>query len=65
MWCRGDAAEGNGGFPRIRDVPVDGALALLWSTQRWHCEEPRCPRLLFFESTAQVVSETAAAIAVS
>ena len=41
-------------FQRIRDIPVAGAVEVLWSKYRWHCEEPACPRLSFFESTAQV-----------
>ncbi|XTR52171.1 ISL3 family transposase [Pseudarthrobacter sp. So.54] len=41
-------------FQRIRDIPVAGALEVLWSKYRWHCEERACPRLSFFESTAQV-----------
>ncbi|WP_258190976.1 transposase family protein [Arthrobacter sp. PAMC25284] len=41
-------------FQRIRDIPVAGAVQVLWSKYRWHCEEPACPRLSFFESTAQV-----------
>ena len=39
---------------RIRDIPVAGAVEVLWSKYRWHCEERACPRLSFFESTAQV-----------
>ena len=41
-------------FQRIRDIPVAGAVEVLWSKYRWHCGEPACPRLSFFESTAQV-----------
>ncbi|MDP9982277.1 transposase [Pseudarthrobacter oxydans] len=41
-------------FQRIRDIPVAGAVEVLWSKYRWHCEEPKCARLSFFESTAQV-----------
>ena len=41
-------------FQRIRDIPVAGAVEVLWSKYRWYCEEPACPRLSFFESTAQV-----------
>ena len=40
-------------FQRIRDIPVADAVEVLWSKYRWHCEEPACPRLSFFESTAQ------------
>jgi transposase len=39
---------------RIRDIPVAGAVEVLWSKYRWYCEEPACDRLSFFESTAQV-----------
>ncbi|MET1156692.1 ISL3 family transposase [Arthrobacter sp.] len=42
-------------FQRIRDIPVAGALEVLWSKYRWYCEEPKCSRLSFFESTAQVL----------
>jgi transposase len=41
-------------FQRIRDIPVAGAVELLWSKYRWHCEERACPQLSFFESTTQV-----------
>ena len=41
-------------FQRIRDIPVAGALEVLWSKYRWYCEESKCSRLSFFESTAQV-----------
>ena len=39
---------------RIRDIPIAGAVEVLWSKYRWHCEEPACPRLSFYESTTQV-----------
>ena len=39
---------------RIRDIPVAGAVEVLWSKYRWFCGEPACDRLSFFESTAQV-----------
>jgi transposase len=41
-------------FQRIRDIPVAGAVEVIWSKYRWHCEEPACARLSFFESTSQV-----------
>lgn len=41
-------------FQRIRDIPVAGAVEVLWSKYRWYCEERACPRLSFFESTTQV-----------
>lgn len=40
--------------PRIRDIPVAGAVKLLWSKYLWYCEERACPRLSFFESIALV-----------
>uniref|UniRef100_UPI0019699BA2 transposase n=1 Tax=Arthrobacter celericrescens TaxID=2320851 RepID=UPI0019699BA2 len=39
---------------RIRDIPIAGAVEVLWSKYRWYCEEAACDRLSFFESTAQV-----------
>ncbi|KRE71192.1 ISL3 family transposase [Arthrobacter sp. Soil762] len=39
---------------RIRDIPVAGAVEVLWSKYRWYCEERACARLSFFESTTQV-----------
>jgi hypothetical protein len=39
---------------RIWDIPVAGAVEVLWSKYRWHCEERTCPRLSFFEATTQV-----------
>ncbi len=41
-------------FQRIRDIPVAGAVEVLWSKYRWYCGEPACDRLSFFESTPQV-----------
>jgi transposase len=41
-------------FQRIRDIPVAGAVEVLWSKYRWYCEESACARLSFFESTTQV-----------
>jgi transposase len=41
-------------FQRIRDIPVAGAVEVLWSKYRWYCDEPACARLSFFESTVQV-----------
>jgi hypothetical protein len=63
-------------FRRIRDIPVAGAVQVLWSKYRWYCVNPGCARLSFFESTAQVravpvprsgraVSETSAVFGVS
>ncbi|WAP50555.1 transposase family protein [Arthrobacter sp. ATA002] len=39
---------------RLRDIPVAGPVEVAWSKYRWYCDEPACPRLSFFESTAQV-----------
>ena len=39
---------------RIRDVPVAGALAVIWCKRRWFCDEWRCGRGTFAESTLQV-----------
>ncbi|WP_231377413.1 helix-turn-helix domain-containing protein [Arthrobacter sp. 162MFSha1.1] len=39
---------------QLRDIPVAGALDVLWSKYRWYCEERACDRLSFFESTPQV-----------
>jgi len=41
-------------FQRLRDIPVAGPGDVLWSKNRWYCEEPACDRLSFFESTPQV-----------
>jgi hypothetical protein len=41
-------------FQRFRDIPVAGAMEVLWSKYRWHCDEPEWARLSFFESTPQV-----------
>jgi len=39
---------------RIRDVPVAGALEVVWCKRRWFCDEQRCGRDTFAESTLQV-----------
>jgi transposase len=39
---------------RIRDVPVAGALEVVWCKRRWFCDEWRCGRGTFAESTLQV-----------
>ncbi|WP_437773422.1 transposase family protein [Arthrobacter sp. KNU40] len=41
-------------FQRLRDIPIAGPVAVLWSKYRWYCEEPACDRFSFFESTPQV-----------
>jgi hypothetical protein len=39
---------------RIRDIPVAGAVEMMWATRRWFCIESRCARGTFAESTEQV-----------
>ena len=39
---------------RLRDVPVAGAVEVLWAKLRWFCTEELCGRATFFESTVQV-----------
>lgn len=39
---------------RIRDVPLAGALEVIWCKRRWFCDEWRCGRGTFAESTLQV-----------
>src|SRR5665648_697936 len=39
---------------RIRDVPVAGALEVIWCKRRWFCDEWLCGRGTFAESTLQV-----------
>ena len=38
----------------IRDVPVAGAMAVVWAKRRWFCLEPACARRTFWEATDQV-----------
>jgi transposase len=38
----------------VRDVPVAGAVQVVWAKRRWACREGRCPRRTFWESTVQV-----------
>ena len=45
---------GRNGAQRIRDIPVAGAVQVLWSKSRWYCDEPVCARLSFSESTTQI-----------
>src|SRR5665647_575803 len=40
---------------RIGDVPIAGALEVIWCKRRWFCDEAACPRGTFCESTAQNV----------
>ncbi|KNX35980.1 ISL3 family transposase [Luteipulveratus halotolerans] len=39
---------------RVRDVPFDGPVEVLWSKRRWRCAERLCPRTTFTEHTEQV-----------
>jgi transposase len=39
---------------RIRDIPVAGAVEMMWATRRWFCIESRSARGTFAESTEQV-----------
>ena len=39
---------------RIRDIPVAGALEVIWCKRRWFCDEWRCGRGTFAESTIEV-----------
>ena len=39
---------------RIRDIPVAGALEVIWCKRRWFCDEWKCGRGTFAESTLQV-----------
>ena len=38
----------------LRDVPVAGAVEVIWCKRRWVCIEAGCPKRTFAESTAQV-----------
>ena len=39
---------------KVRDVPVAGAIEVVWAKRRWFCLEPACTRGTFWESTEQV-----------
>jgi transposase len=39
---------------RVRDVPVAGALEMMWRKRRFVCDERLCPRRTFAEHTVQV-----------
>jgi transposase len=39
---------------RVRDVPLAGALEVIWCKRRWFCDEDLCARGTFAESTIQV-----------
>jgi transposase len=38
----------------VRDVPVGGAVQVVWAKRRWVCAEVACARATFWESTVQV-----------
>ena len=38
----------------VRDVPVAGAVEVVWAKRRWFCLEPACTRGTFAESTMQI-----------
>jgi transposase len=39
---------------RLRDVPFDGQVTVVWVKRRFRCLEPACPKLSFTEATDQV-----------
>jgi transposase len=39
---------------QIRDIPVAGAVEVLWRKRRFFCDEPVCPKGSFTEATDQV-----------
>ena len=39
---------------RLRDVPVAGAVEVVWRKRRWFCDEPLCALVTFAEATEQV-----------
>src|SRR5699024_1023756 len=39
---------------RVRDVPVAGAVEVVWAKRRWFCQEELCARGTFAEATDQV-----------
>ena len=39
---------------RVRDVPFDGPVVVVWDKKRWRCWEIACSRRSFTEATAQV-----------
>ncbi|MEV7135699.1 hypothetical protein AB0N24_22775 [Arthrobacter sp. NPDC093128] len=53
---RGVMAKGAGSrrLQRNRDIPVAGAVEVMWAKRRWFCIEIRCARGTFAESTEQV-----------
>ena len=41
-------------WQRVRDIPVAGAVEVLWAKQRYFCDEELCGRRTFSEATVQV-----------
>ncbi len=39
---------------RLRDVPFDGVISVVWVKRRWRCAEAACPRTSLTEHTDQV-----------
>lgn len=39
---------------RVRDIPVAGAVEVVWAKRRWFCDEELCARGTFAEATDQV-----------
>jgi transposase len=39
---------------RLRDLPFDGPVEVVWVKRRWRCAERLCPRTSFTEATEQV-----------
>lgn len=39
---------------RVRDVPFDGQVTVVWVKRRWRCAESACGRVTFTEHTDQV-----------
>ncbi|MEE6273325.1 transposase family protein [Georgenia sp. MJ206] len=39
---------------RVRNIPVGGAVEVVWAKRRWFCDEPACARRTFAEATVQV-----------
>lgn len=39
---------------RVRDVPIAGAVEVIWCKRRWICAESLCTKATFAESTSQV-----------
>lgn len=39
---------------RVRDIPIAGAVNVVWAKRRWFCDERQCRRGTFAEATVQV-----------